>query len=64
MRKVTRNKDIPSRLGCGRTKADEILASGEINLFPLTPGGRVKVAFDDEIDAYLERQAKKAVAAK
>lgn len=64
MRAVTRKKDIPKRLGIGRTAVDELIAANEIRVFALTPKGRAKVAFDDELDAYLERQAKKATVQK
>lgn len=57
MRKITRKKDIPERLGLGRTAVNELIAAGLIRVFPLTPGGRAKAAFDDELEAYLVRKA-------
>lgn len=61
-RAVIRKKDLPKRLAMGRTAIDGLIAAGELRVFPLTAGGRAKVAFEDEIVAFLERRAAEAKA--
>jgi hypothetical protein len=60
-RLIVRVGKLPQRLGVGRTAVAELFASGALpKPFPLTIGGRAKAIFDDEAEAYLQRQASEA----
>ena len=56
-RQVIRKCDLKDKFQCGKTKIDDMIAAGLIRVFPLSPGGRAKVAFEDECDDLLERMA-------
>jgi len=50
LRKIIRKKDLYNFTGLRRTALEEEIAAGRFpKPFPLTPGGRAKSVFEDEI---------------
>jgi hypothetical protein len=53
---AVRKCKIPAFLALGKTKVQELIDSGEIEVFDLTPGGRAQAAMASNLKAYLKRR--------
>jgi predicted DNA-binding transcriptional regulator AlpA len=58
LRRIIRVRDLPQWTGLGRTRNQELIASGELpKPFLLTENGRSKGLFEDDLIAWQKRRS-------
>jgi predicted DNA-binding transcriptional regulator AlpA len=58
LNRIIRARDLPTWTGLGRTRIQELIASGELpKPFPLTDNGRAKGIFEDDLIAWQRRRS-------
>jgi predicted DNA-binding transcriptional regulator AlpA len=61
LRRIIRIHDLPQWTGLGRTRTQELIASGELPTpFPLSNNGRAKGIFEDDLIEWQKRRSARA----
>jgi predicted DNA-binding transcriptional regulator AlpA len=58
--RIIRKYNLPQYLGVKKSTINTLIDQGEIEVFPLTPGGRAQGATEDNIAAYQQRRKEAA----